>query len=425
MSAADDAVAKAKAIAAKLSGGAGGGAAVDALDVAKAAEAALASAGLSSTPADGTTKRKRWGVAPTDENDAKKAKQEHAAQRRLWINTSNKPASHYRLYWNMHGASLSNQISAGDIALSLHGRGSSLTAALPGIPEQPLHLLIEGPSTEACENAERLLEDLFLAKAEQAATMVDDNAQAPGSAPAAGVGGYQPAAVTAMIHDNGMQNAAGQMMEEQIGVPNGVVGYIIGRGGESIASMQARTGCKVQIQKEAEMNPGQTQRVITLQAATKEAIDQCRAIIQGMVNERSHTTTRESGGGGNNNSQEARLQEAVQAGHVLVTVAVPDTDVGLIIGKSGSTIKGIQDRSGANIQIPQTGDVGNPNVRTVSITHPHQEGANLAKQLIEDILGSKRNQVPHVTIQVEVSIRIWMSHLFYLCLTNNTARTIF
>jgi len=120
-----------------------------------------------------------------------------------------------------------------------------------------------------------------------------------------------------------------------------------------------------------------------------------------MVNERTQTTTRDMGND-NHNSQDSRLQEAVQAGHIVVTVAVPDTDVGLIIGKAGSTIKGIQDRSGANIQIPQSGDAGNPNIRTVSITHPHVEGANLAKQLIEDILGSKRDQAPQITIQVEI-----------------------
>ena len=258
---------------------------------------------------------------------------------------------------------------------------------------------------EACENAEQLVEALFIAKADQVETMVDDAPPSTVSAPTAvnGTGavsdGYRPAPVASLIHNTGMV-VGGTLLEEQIGVPNGIVGFIIGRGGESIASMQARTGCKVQIQKENEMQPGQTQRVITLQAATKEAIDQCRSIIQSMVNERTQTTSRDMPS--ENNSQESRLQEAVQAGHIVVTVAVPDTDVGLIIGKAGSTIKGIQDRSGANIQIPQSGDVGNPNIRTVAITHPHVEGARLAKQMIEDILGSKRNQAPHITIQVEI-----------------------
>jgi far upstream element-binding protein len=403
MSAAEDAVAKAKAIAAKLSGSAAP--IVNALDVAAAAEAALAYAGLG-----GGEKRKRWGDAPVAAADDAAKRTKHEAQKRIWISQTTKPASHYRLYWQQHGLAIGRQVSAGEIALSLQGRGSSTTPSLPGMPEQPLHLLIEGPTMEACENAEPLVEALFIAKADQAETMVDNGGDVPGGAP--GTADYSPAPVSSIIQGGGDHygGGGGATLEEQIGVPNGVVGFIIGRGGESIASMQSRTGCKVQIQKENEMNPGQTERVITLQASTKEAIDQCRSIIQGMVSERTQTSSRDSfsgggggGGGGGGSSQEARTKEAVQAGHVLVTVAVPDTDVGLIIGKAGSTIKGIQDRSGANIQIPQSGDLNNPSIRTVSITHPHGEGANLAKELIEDILGSKKNQAPQITIQVEVS----------------------
>ena len=84
------------------------------------------------------------------------------------------------------------------------------------------------------------------------------------------------------------------VVEEKIGVPNGVVGYIIGRGGESIISMQRRSNCKVQIQKEFEMEPGSTQRVITLTADSREAIDAARGIIEAMVKEKMV----ENGGGG-------------------------------------------------------------------------------------------------------------------------------
>jgi len=195
------------------------------------------------------------------------------------------------------------------------------------------------------------------------------------------------------------------MFEEEIGVPNGVVGFIIGRGGESITSMQARTGCKVQIQKEHDMAPGAQLRVITLQAATKDAIDQCRDIIQGMVQDRIKTTNSTSTFGQVQapvHVQDSKLQEAIQAGHVLVEIKVPDTDVGLIIGKAGVTIRSIQDRTGANIQIPQTGDADNPSVRTVSITHPHFEGAALAQQLIEELLSTKKEHVPFLTMQVQI-----------------------
>ena len=102
------------------------------------------------------------------------------------------------------------------------------------------------------------------------------------------------------------------------------VGFIIGRGGENIASMQAQTGCRVQIQKEHELQPGQTERVITLSAATDEAVAECEQIIRDMVAER----TRALGGGGG----------AAATAQVAVEMDVPDADVGLIIGKMGCTL---------------------------------------------------------------------------------------
>jgi hypothetical protein len=38
-------------------------------------------------------------------------------------------------------------------------------------------------------------------------------------------------------------------------------------------------------------------------------------------------------------SQDTKVQEALAMGHALVTVQVPNSDVGLIIGKAGVTIK--------------------------------------------------------------------------------------
>jgi KH domain len=110
---------------------------------------------------------------------------------------------------------------------------------------------------EACENAEHLVETLFVVKANDIETMVDDDEPPVTHALTNGSSseGYRPAPVASLIHNTGIAVGA-TLLEEQIGVPNGIVGFIIGRGGESIASMQARTGCKVQIQKENEMQPG-------------------------------------------------------------------------------------------------------------------------------------------------------------------------
>jgi far upstream element-binding protein len=80
-----------------------------------------------------------------------------------------------------------------------------------------------------------------------------------------------------------MNGGGGKLIEEDVHVPNGIVGFLIGRGGETISSMQARSGCKVQIQKEHELQPGQTNRIITLQATAQESIDECRGMIESMV----------------------------------------------------------------------------------------------------------------------------------------------
>ena len=155
------------------------------------------------------------------------------------------------------------------------------------------------------------------------------------------------------------------------------------------------------------MAPGTAQRVITLTAPTAESIAQCRGIIEEMVNERLASSTSTSapsgvmgggggalgvGPGGNASAQMAQLQKALTEGQQHVTVQVPDVDVGLIIGKGGAQIRTIQENSGANVQIPQVADANNPTVRTVNITHPNKEGAEFAKQMIQEILNAKLQQ---------------------------------
>ena len=333
--------------------------------------------------------------------------------------------------------------SGGNVKISIRGAGSKGSDPVPGMPEEPLHVLLEGRQ-ENVDRAEKLvrelLEDSDAADKEKARQLGSMNPE--GESKGGIGGGYTPKPV-AQILGAGMSGSTAlssygpsvgeAQVEEKIGVPNGVVGFIIGRGGESITSMQRRTGCRVQIQKEHEMAPGTAQRVITLTASTAEAIASCRAIIEGMVRERMMANGASSsmgggagGGGGalpvgpgnNAASQMMQLQKALGEGQVHVTVRVPDADVGLIIGKGGMQIRNIQEKSGANIQIPQVADANDPTVRTVNITHINKEGGEFAKQMIEEILASKVNNgggmgggaygggggAGDTTIQVNVSV---------------------
>jgi far upstream element-binding protein len=319
------------------------------------------------------------------------------------------------------------------------------------MPLEPLHVLIYG-SDDFIQEAAPQVDDL-LAEAEKAeregpppeagdALRLLENAHGSSNdvdystaltltrpyrsdtmaANASSQSGYRPATVAQLISGNAnaldptLGASPDELMEEEIHIPNGVVGFIIGRGGETISSLQARSGCKVQIQKEHELQPGQTHRVITLQATSKSSIDQCREMIESMVQDRVRAAGGNMNGAdvrGGGNAVDAKVQEALALGHALVTMDVPDADVGLIIGKAGSTIKSIQDFTQSQIQIPPSGNADNPAVRTISITSPTKDGAEAAKARIEILLQSKPSyasrgpsqnnyQGPQITIEVSI-----------------------
>ena len=86
-----------------------------------------------------------------------------------------------------------------------------------------------------------------------------------GSSAGSGSGGGVPGTYTGIggarwagreQHYGGGVGGGGGEIEETITVPNGVIGYVIGRGGESIKNIQSVTGCNVQIQREQDMAPG-------------------------------------------------------------------------------------------------------------------------------------------------------------------------
>mmetsp|Transcript_48401 Transcript_48401/g.139201 ORF Transcript_48401/g.139201 Transcript_48401/m.139201 type:complete len:641 (-) Transcript_48401:2157-4079(-) len=394
-----------------------------------------------SSPSGGTSgKRKRWGVAPAIVSAAqevlpglangvaaanKKPKVAETSSKKIWVRTNReRGAAHFKAYFASRLQDLEDELNAenGDdkVKLKLSGRGSSDKPALPGMPEEPLHILISG--SDAAIAAAETPVDNVLTRAEQAPVEAVDpdevykESNADNSMALTTIGNkytsnsaYRPATVAQLISNNPVHAAigGGDVIEDTVNVPNGIVGFLIGRGGETITSIQARSGCKVQIQKESELVPGQTHRVITLQANSQSSIDQCREMIESMVQDR----VRAAGGGPAAGPKDAKVQEALSMGHALVKVDVPDADVGLIIGKGGATIKAIQDQTGAQVQIPPSGVSEKPDTRTISITHPSEEGANMAKQRIEALLASKpsfsqqserRDAGPQISIQVMI-----------------------
>jgi len=454
---AEEALLKAKEIAARLTG---------------AAEApsnpvpSIASAGEAKPATKPERKRKRWGSAPTtvpagssgvatgleaipglNEAKLKEVKPSGPTSKRVWVPTTReRPETHFKSFLNERLPELSRKINSGDFngddqnVLELGGRGAS-TVIVYGMPLEPMHVTIKGSDAFIAAAAPRLEELLAEGeRAEREGPPPDESADVKAIAgdkdkysstaltltrpyyqdlsAKRSQSEYRPATVAQMISGNpdvlgDLGRGAGadgnaELLEESIKIPNGIVGFIIGRGGETISSMQARSGCKVQIQKEHELQPGQTERVITLQAVKQESIDQCREIIESMVRDRvrsagggARSGNSGSGGGGDyyghggagvggrTDATDAKVQEALAQGHKLVKVEVPDADVGLVIGKGGTTIKYIQETTGSSVQIPRAADPDNPSVRSISVTCPTLEGAEAAKTQILNIIKNK------------------------------------
>ncbi|CAM6021011.1 unnamed protein product [Sphagnum balticum] len=70
----------------------------------------------------------------------------------------------------------------------------------------------------------------------------------------------------------------------QVKVPNNKVGLIIGRGGETIKSLQSRSGVRIQVQNDSETEPGATERIVTL-IGNKKATDMAYDLIKEVIDE--------------------------------------------------------------------------------------------------------------------------------------------
>lgn len=174
----------------------------------------------------------------------------------------------------------------------------------------------------------------------------------------------------------GVPESRGESMRE-IQVPRDLVGYIIGRGGDTIRDLQVKSGAHIQIVREEEGAPQTPHRYVSI-AGTDDALDRAQKMIENLIEERMN-----GGRGGfrerDDNDRMARYGGVNPDGSESMEMLVPNERVGLIIGRGGATIKSIQMRTGSSITIPQTPDVNHPNMRLITIrgTIPSKEAAKM------------------------------------------------
>ncbi|XP_062259786.1 far upstream element-binding protein 1 isoform X8 [Platichthys flesus] len=151
-----------------------------------------------------------------------------------------------------------------------------------------------------------------------------------------GYGGQKRPLEDAAFSGMGGMGGAPRSLSEEFKVPDGMVGFIIGRGGEQISRLQQESGCKIQI---APDSGGMPDRSVTL-TGPPEAIQGAKRLLTEIVEK-----GRPAPAFHHNDGPGMTVQE----------IMVPASKAGLVIGKGGETIKSLQERAGVKMVMIQDG----------------------------------------------------------------------
>ncbi|KAK2888245.1 far upstream element-binding protein 3 isoform X1 [Channa argus] len=174
--------------------------------------------------------------------------------------------------------------------------------------------------------------------------------------------------------DNGVGNHLGAMVHqrafttEDFKVPDKMVGFIIGKGGEQISRIQLESGCKIQI---ASDSCGMLDRPCTL-TGNPENIEQAKRLLSEIVEQ-----CRYGPGFHNDMDGNSSIQQ----------ILIPANKVGLVIGKGGETIKQLQERTGVQMIMIQDDPMPTGADKPLRITgdpHKVQQARELVVKLIRD-----------------------------------------
>ncbi|XP_078075078.1 far upstream element-binding protein 1 isoform X1 [Mustelus asterias] len=155
---------------------------------------------------------------------------------------------------------------------------------------------------------------------------------------------------------------------EEYKVPDGMVGFIIGRGGEQISRIQQESGCKVQI---APDSGGLPERSCMLTGSPDSILAAKRLLDQIVERGRIGPGTHHGDGPGTS------VQE----------IMIPASKAGLVIGKGGETIKQLQERAGVKMVMIQDGPQPTGSDKPLRITGDPfkvQQAKDMVMDLIRD-----------------------------------------
>lgn len=167
----------------------------------------------------------------------------------------------------------------------------------------------------------------------------------------------------------------------KIEIPNNKVGVLIGKAGDTIKYLQINSGAKIQITRDADADPRAPTRPVEL-VGTPESLNKAERLIKEVI--------AEADAGGSPSLVARGFTATMTSGSAEIEMPVPSDKVGLIIGRGGETIRNLQTRSGARIQlIPQSSPGDQSKEKKVKVTGDKKQ-VEMARELIKEVM----NQLP-------------------------------
>lgn len=159
-------------------------------------------------------------------------------------------------------------------------------------------------------------------------------------------------------------------------IPNYAAGAIIGKGGTNIGDLQNQYGAKIRLSPSREFYPGTEERIVVLTGEVSQIIDLNNYII-----DKVHIDATEGPG--------ARLRDEERGQKV--KIVVPNATAGLVIGRGGSTIKALQEETGAKIMISGRDEAKVPGERIITISGNTDQRTEATQKVISKVAADAEN----------------------------------
>merc|ERR1712002_341600 len=159
-------------------------------------------------------------------------------------------------------------------------------------------------------------------------------------------------------------------------VPNDAAGAIIGKGGANLGELKNRYGASIRLSHHREFYPGTEERIVILSGEVSQIIDLNNYII-----DKVHQSAGE--GRGKGSRDERRGQQ--------IKIVMPNSTAGIIIGRSGASIRELQEETKAKVMLTGRDENKVRGERLLTITGNTEQRIEAARQVINKIAADPDN----------------------------------